>query len=120
MGQIAGWRRDWEAVCLLNHWQDRPESGPLASSVIETNLSITALAKDLGHPTPKPVSLMETLLGHCKPEWRILDPFAGTGSTLLAARNLGRKAIGFELDERHCEMAARRLSQQLLDFEETT
>ena len=72
------------------------------------------------HPTPKPVSLMESLLDHCPGNWCIADPFSGSGSTLVAARNLGRQAIGFEIEEKYCEIAARRLSQMAFDLGEVS
>lgn len=92
----------------------RKSSPPLRSVITTTGHSGQA-ARKVGHPTPKPVGLMETLIDRCPPGV-LADPFAGSGSTLVAARNLGRKCIGVEMDERYCEIAAKRLDQYALDF----
>jgi hypothetical protein len=70
------------------------------------------------HPNEKPVSLMTKLVQLCStPEQVILDPFMGSGTTLRAAKDLGRHAIGIEIEERYCEIAARRLGQEVLAFD---
>lgn len=66
------------------------------------------------HPTQKPVALLQPLIEYsCPPDGTVFVPFAGVGSELEAARWLGRKAIGVEINERYCEIAARRLSLKL-------
>ncbi len=74
---------------------------------------------DCPHPTQKPLGLMKwAILKSGAPDNAvILDPYAGTGTTLRAAKDLGRKAIGIEIEERYCEIAANRLAQQVFDME---
>ena len=92
-------------------WQGSP---PLAT-VITTTEQRGKQPKLIGHPTPKPVSLMELVISRC-PEGVIAEPFAGSGATVLACRNLNRKVIAVELEEQYCELIVSRLSQQVFDF----
>jgi site-specific DNA-methyltransferase (adenine-specific) len=78
---------------------------------------VTNLATPTGHPTPKPLSMISSFVERFSNTGDlILDPFAGGGTTLLAARNLGRRAIGIEIDEKYCEIIANRLSQEAFVF----
>lgn len=67
------------------------------------------------HPSPKPYAAMAWFLSRL-PGQTILDPFSGSGTALLAAKSMGRRAIGVEIDEQYCERTATRLSQEVFDF----
>ena len=80
----------------------------LMESVIEAD---TMRHKGAVHPTQKPTAILDPLIRYSVPlGGLVLDPFAGSGSTLLTARSLGRRAIGVEISEEYCEKAAERLS----------
>lgn len=74
-------------------------------------------AERSGHPTQKPLRVMRWSMSFLPDAQTILDPFMGSGTTLRAAKDLGRKAIGIEIEERYCEIAANRLRQEVLRFE---
>jgi hypothetical protein len=69
------------------------------------------------HPTQKPAALMKWCIGFCPEAQTILDPFMGSGTTLVAAKQLGRRAIGIEIEPRYCDIAIQRLRQEVLPFE---
>jgi DNA modification methylase len=72
-------------------------------------------ARKNGHPCPKPLGLMKWLVARASLAGEtVLDPFMGSGTTLVAAKDMGHGAIGIEIDERYCEIAAKRLAQSVL------
>jgi site-specific DNA-methyltransferase (adenine-specific) len=109
-GAHGGFRRDVEMVYLVGPWV----VGVGGDSSVLTTGSLVAGPRGLsvryGHPHAKPVDVLERLIAKC-PAGVVADPFAGSGSTLLAARAQGRRAIGVELHEPYCELIANRLSQ---------
>lgn len=78
---------------------------------------IGPVVTDGAHPTGKPISFLRTLVERFSVSGgEVLDPFMGSGTTLRAAKDLGRKAIGIELEEKYCEVAAKRLRQEVFNF----
>jgi len=130
LAELTGW--DWVAVWnkplamaglnwlpIMPHWEPiflydigGRDDLPRSFDVISVN-PVNARSSD--HPCPKPVELYRELIRCFTPPSRtILDPFMGSGTTLRAAKDLGRKAVGIELSERYCEIAANRLAQEVL------
>lgn len=111
LGMNGGpWRYQHESIYVTEGFC-RVDNG--SSSII------TAFPIQDEHIHAKPIELMESLIAKA-PEGLIADPFAGSGSTLVAARNLGRKVVGVELEEKYCELIAKRLSQDTFDFSKLT
>jgi len=100
-------------------WRYRHESIYVTAGFVRTSDAsvsiLTAFPEQADHIHGKPLALMQTLV-ESAPDGVIADPFSGSCTTLVAAHNLGRKAIGVEIDERYCELLATRLSQGTFDF----
>jgi DNA modification methylase len=112
VGSTTGFRRDAEPIYLCGDITSRTVQW---SSVLKsTRLSMKDIAQKSGHPHAKPEDVVRQLIE--LNAGVVLDPFMGSGTTLRAAKDLGRKAIGIELDEQYCEIAANRMGQEVLDL----
>ena len=116
MGMGWHYRRSYETVLVAQapgakcRWFDETNK---VENIIRHIPKIIPDSRD--HPTPKPVELMRHFIDlHTERGHLVLDPFAGGGTTLRAAKDLGRRAIGIELDEEFCKMTVRRLRQEVL------
>lgn len=117
------WGMTTEEVYVAGEWPPIKPGGrareggtPAREASVIRCVTLNSQARDRpDHPTPKPVGLMERLIEKCPPGV-VADPFAGSGSTLVAAKSLGRRVVGVELVEKYCEIIAKRCAQDVLDF----
>ena len=110
----CGFGEAWESI-IYGMKGRRPLNGKRPRTVIRHDWSSVM---DPVHPTVKPVPLLAQIVRWSTHKGElVLDPFMGSGTTLRAAKDLGRRAIGIEIEERYCEIAAERLAQETLVFE---
>lgn len=100
------WRYNHELIFVKGEWIRVSDS---SFSILRFSPESSSLISD-SHPHRKPIGLMEILVA-AAPPGVIVDPFAGSGSTLTAAKRLGRRSVGIELEERYCEQIVSRLAQ---------
>jgi site-specific DNA-methyltransferase (adenine-specific) len=114
----TGWPSAAE-ICVVGYpargrvWT-APRDAPPRSNVLRADGYRHGQPGKVDHPTQKPLAVVSPLLAFSSRAGDlVLDPFMGSGTTLRAAKDLGRRAVGIELEERHCETAAKRLSQEV-------
>jgi DNA modification methylase len=116
VGSVTGFRRDAEAIYLCGTFPKRTVQW---SSVLRSTAPMIggthSPAGRTGHPHAKPLDLIVRLMSLV--DGAVLDPFMGSGTTLVAAKRLGRKAVGIEIERAYCDIAVERLRQSALPLE---
>ena len=103
------WRHQHELIA----WGEKDKADRVPTGDGDILKERGVLQKERLHPAEKPIPLLKRLIAKHHTT-KILDPFMGSGTTLRAAKGLGRRAIGIEIEEKYCEIAAKRLSQEVL------
>jgi site-specific DNA-methyltransferase (adenine-specific) len=114
---ICAWDEQWRRSppAGFEHWRDELGNWPALCRNVWRIAPGTSAGSE--HPAVMPVEVAARAIRLSTwPGETVLDPFAGTGTTLVAARQLGRPAVGIEVSERYCELAAKRLAQGVLDL----
>lgn len=105
MGGFGPWRPNDEEIYVVGTgWIDSKDT----PTVIQCK---QVSSQDREHPTPKPVDLMVRVLTWCQPEWSLVDPFMGGGTTGVAAAQMGRRFTGIEIDPKHFALSCRRIEE---------
>jgi len=106
----------WDPVVFWGNGQTPREKEAVNRDYFVGNVA-GVFGDGIDHPCPKPLDTMQHIVSIASSSGSlIVEPFCGSGSTLWAAKQLGRKAIGIEIEEKYCEIAAKRLSQEVLEF----
>ena len=106
-------RCEWIMIWAKHEWRLVDRAASVAGDVWRVSPEGVQTAHS-DHPAPFPMQLPTIAINSSANADLVLDPFMGSGTTLRAAKNLGRKGIGIELEERYCEMAANRMAQEVL------
>jgi len=109
-GGVRGLRPSYELVALLA----KPGFAIADRGLPDVWQHKVGSYKESGHPAEKPEQLVRRLITTSGPGGVVLDPFLGSGTTAVAAKNAGWRAIGIEAEERYCEIAAKRCAQEVL------
>ena len=109
----VGWMQTTDPVCIFVNGHEKPFAPAIKGKVKhDCYIKASPEAESTGHPAQKPLDFMMDIITWCSNEGDVvIDPYAGSGTTLLAAKRLGRRAIGIEKEARYCDMIIDRLEK---------